>query len=133
MRYYGRLASRLRQRGMPEPGIARVLSEVRDLSTASAKAPQEEFGPADAYAETFSKGGARWPLSRWVNWIARLTGYGFVILNVELRQRAGQLLLPVPAPRGPAGRTRPNTHRKRTPPSSSATTVLWPSTSGSGT
>ena len=94
MRYYRQLAYRLRQRGMPEPGIARVLSEVRDLSTASAKAPQEEFGPADAYAETFSKGGARWPLSRWVNWIARLTGYGFVILNVELRQRDGQLLLP---------------------------------------
>jgi hypothetical protein len=94
MRYYRRLAYRLRRRGMPETGVARVLSEVRDLSTASGQAPQEEFGPAGAYAETFSTGDTRWPLSRWTNWVARLTGYGFVILNVELRRQGEQMLLP---------------------------------------
>ena len=94
MRYYRQLAYHLRRRGMPETGITRVLSEVRDLSTASAKAPQEEFGPADAYAETFSKGGTRWTVSRWMIWGARLTGYGFVILNVELRRQGEQMLLP---------------------------------------
>jgi len=94
MRYYRQLAYRLRRRRMPETGIARVLSEVRDLATASAKAPQEEFGPADAYATTFSEGGARWTLSRWANWGVRLAGLGFVILNTELRLRGGQMLLP---------------------------------------
>ncbi len=94
MRYDRQLAYRLRRRGMPEAGIARVLSEVRDLSTASANAPREEFGPAEAYAETFSKGGVRWPLSRWVMWGARLAGIGFVILNSELRRQGGQMLLP---------------------------------------
>ncbi|MCA2215427.1 hypothetical protein [Jidongwangia harbinensis] len=94
MRYYRQLAYRLRRRRMPENEIARVLSEVRDLSTASAKAPQEEFGPADDYATTFSEGGTRWTLSRWVNWGARLAGFGFVILNTELRLQGGQMLLP---------------------------------------
>ena len=94
MRYYRRLAYRLRRRGLSEIGVSRVLSEVRDLSTASAKAPQEEFGPADAYAETFGKGTARWTLSRCANWVARLTAHGFVILNVELRRQGEQMLLP---------------------------------------
>ncbi len=94
MRYYRQLAYHLRQRGLPETGIARVLSEVRDLSTASAKAPQVEFGPAEDYAAAFGNGGTRWTLSRWVNWGARLAGLGFVILNVELRRQGGQLLLP---------------------------------------
>jgi hypothetical protein len=93
VRYYRQLAYRLRRRRMPETGIARVLSEVRDLSTASAKAPQEEFGPADAYAATFSEGRVRWPLSRWAAWGVRLAGIGFVILNAELLRQGGQLLL----------------------------------------
>ena len=94
MRYYRRLAYRLRRRALSETGVTRVLSEVRDLSTASGKAPQEEFGPADAYAETFGPGATRWTLSRWTNWAARLTAYGFVILNVELRRQGEQMLLP---------------------------------------
>ncbi len=94
MRYYRRLAYRLRRRGLPEARVARVLSEVRDLATASGQPPQAEFGPADAYATTFSKGGSRWPLSRWVIWGARLAGGGFLILNLELRRSGGQTLLP---------------------------------------
>jgi hypothetical protein len=94
MRYYRRLAYRLRRRRMSEDGIARVLSEVRDLSTAAAKAPQEEFGPADAYATTFGEGRRRWTLSRWVNGGLWLAGFGFVIMNTELRLRGGQMMLP---------------------------------------
>jgi hypothetical protein len=94
MNYYRRLAYHLRRRGMHETGIARVLSEVRDLSTASARSPREEFGPADAYATTFDKGRPRRRLSRWVAWGIWLAGFGFLILNTELRMAGGQMLLP---------------------------------------
>jgi hypothetical protein len=94
MSYYRRIAYHLRRRRLPETEIARVLSEVRDLSTAAAKAPQEEFGPADTYATTFSEGGVRWTSSRRVNWGARLAAFGFLILEIEVRRRDGQTLLP---------------------------------------
>ncbi|WP_229074474.1 hypothetical protein [Actinoplanes sp. DH11] len=94
MRYYRRLAYHLRGRGLSETRIVRILSEVRDLSAASARAPLDEFGPTESYAATFGRGGVRWPLSRWAIWGVRLAAGGFVILNIELRRHGGQTLLP---------------------------------------
>lgn len=59
MSYYGSLAFYLRLRRIAEPKIVEILREVRELSRASGQAPEQQFGPAGAYAEKFPKGTVR--------------------------------------------------------------------------
>lgn len=64
MSYYNRLAYNLRLRRVAEPRVREILLEVSALSQESDQSPQEQFGPADDYAEQFPRGEKRPVASR---------------------------------------------------------------------
>lgn len=83
MNYYQELTFSLRMRQLPEARIVDILQEVQDLSEQSGQSPQNQFGRASTYAESFPKGKTR---SRAMKIAIAILGVATVIIGIDLAQ-----------------------------------------------